>query len=81
VTPTFTHSKVSVEISDVQADCQTQLSHTTRIVVHTKLYNRNAISDTPIRSMPTYEAQLLGNVVFTSMIIPVVKNGMSELVF
>jgi hypothetical protein len=82
MTPTLTHSKVSVEISDGQADCQTQLSHNTRIVIHTKLHSRNAISDTPIRTMPTYEAQLLGNLVFTSLVIPLATtNGMSYLVF
>jgi hypothetical protein len=81
MTPTFTHSKASVEISDGQADCQTQLSHNTRIVIRTKLRNSNATSDTPIRSMPTYEARLLGNVVFTFVIVPVVTNGMSNLVF
>jgi hypothetical protein len=81
MTHTFTLSKASVEISDGQADCQTHLSHNTRIVIHTKLHSRNTISYTPIRSMPTYEAQLLGNVVFTSLIIPLATNGMSDLVF
>lgn len=80
MTPTLTHSKASAEISDGQVDCQTQLSHNTRNVIHTKLHSGNAISDTQIRSMPTYEAQLLGNVV-TSLKVPLATNGMSDLVF
>ena len=76
-----THSKATAGISDGQADCETHLSNNTRIVTHTKLQNKNAISDTPIRSMPTYEAQLLGNVVFAFLAIHVVTNGMSGLVF